>query len=137
GLVDRPTGATSATFPFIMTMQDPVFKHPTAYDWSFSLQRELPWSIAADVSYVGRMGLHLPRERNINQLPLGTTWANPGVAPDALRPYLGFGAIRLSENSGRSIYHGLQINLERRFHNGLGLGVAYTLSTLRDNASGS
>ena len=92
--------------------------------------------MVADVSYVGRMGLHLPRERNINQLPLGTTFANRGVAPDALRPYLGFGAIRLSENAGRSIYHGLQINLERRFRSGLGFGVAYTLSKLRDNASG-
>jgi hypothetical protein len=136
GVVDQPTGATNATFPFIMTMQDPVFKHPTAYDWSLSLQRELPWSIAADVSYVGRMGVHLPRERNINQLQPGTTFANPGVAPDALRPYLGFGAIRLSENSGRSLYNGLQINLERRFRSGLGFGVAYTLSKLRDNASG-
>jgi hypothetical protein len=136
GVVDQPTGATAATFPFIMTMQDPVFKHPTAYDWSVSFQRELPLQMVADVTYVGRMGLHLPRERNINQLPLGTTFANQGVAADALRPYLGFGAIRLSENAGRSIYHGLQINLERRFRSGLGFGVAYTLSKVRDNASG-
>ncbi|PYQ45819.1 MAG: TonB-dependent receptor, partial [Acidobacteria bacterium] len=133
GVVDQPTGATNATFPFIMTMQDPVFKHPTAYDWSASFQRELPLQMVADVSYVGRMGLHLPRERNINQLQPGTTFANPGVAPDSLRPFLGFGAIRLSENSGRSIYHGLQVNLERRFSHGLGFGVAYTLSTYDDS----
>jgi hypothetical protein len=136
GVVDQPTGATNATFPFIMTMQDPVFKHPTAYDWSASFQRELPLQMVADVSYVGRMGTHLPRERNINQLQPGTTFANPGVAPDSLRPFLGFGAIRLSENSGRSLYNGLQVNLERRFTHGLGFGVAYTLSKLRDNASG-
>jgi hypothetical protein len=136
GVVDQPQGATSQTFPFIMTMQDKEFKHPTAYDWSLGLQRELPWSIVADVSYVGRMGLHLQRERNLNQLQPGTTFANPGVNVNALRPFLGFGAIRLSENSGRSIYHGLQLNLERRFRNGLGFGVAYTLSKLRDNASG-
>ena len=47
---------------------------------------------------------------------------------NALRPYLGFATIRLSENAGRSIYNGLQVNLERRFRNGLGFGVAYTLS---------
>ena len=83
--------------------------------------------MVADVTYVGRMGLHLQRERNINQLQPGTVQANPGVNVNALRPYLGFATIRLSENAGRSIYHGLQLNLERRFRNGLGFGVAYTL----------
>jgi hypothetical protein len=118
-----------------MTMQDPEFKHPTAYSWSGSFQRELPWNVVADVTYVGRMGLHLQRERNINQVAPGTVQANPGVNINALRPYKGFGTIRLSENAGRSIYHGLQLNLERRFRNGLGFGVAYTLSKVRDNAS--
>jgi hypothetical protein len=81
------------------------------------------------------MGLHLQRERNLNQLQPGTIQANPGVNVAALRPYLGFSTIRLSENSGRSIYHGLQLNLERRFRGGLGFGVAYTVSQLRDNAA--
>jgi hypothetical protein len=134
GLVDQPTGATRRDFPLVMTMQDPIFKHPTAYSWSASFQRELPLDMALDLTYVGRMGTHLQRERNINQLQPGTRQANPGVNPDALRPYLGFGSIRLSENTGRSIYHGLQVGLERRFRGGLGFGVAYTLSRLRDNA---
>jgi hypothetical protein len=135
GNVDQPAGATRAEFPLVMTVQDPVFKHPTAYNWSVSLQRELPLDIVADFTYVGRMGLHLQRERNINQLRPGTLQANPGVNPNALRPYLGYATIRLSENAGRSIYNGLQVNLERRFRNGLGFGMAYTLSRLRDNAS--
>jgi hypothetical protein len=135
GLVDRPTGTQQANFPFVLTMQDLEFKHPTAYDWSASFQRELPFDTAIDVSYVGRMGLHLQRERNVNQMPPGTLQANPGVNVNALRPYKGFGVIRLSENAGRSIYHGLQVGLERRFHGSLGFGVAYTYSKLRDNAS--
>jgi hypothetical protein len=135
GLADQPGGTQRATFPFVMTMQDLQFKHPTAYDWSASFQRELPFDVAVDVSYVGRMGIHLQRERNINQLLPGTLQANPGVNVNALRPYEGFGVIRLSENAGRSIYHGLQVGLERRFRNGLGFGVAYTYSRLRDNAS--
>ncbi|HEY8148829.1 MAG TPA: carboxypeptidase regulatory-like domain-containing protein [Vicinamibacteria bacterium] len=135
GNVDQPAGASRANFPLVMTEQDPVFNHPTAYNWSLSLQRELPFDVVADLTYVGRMGLHLQRERNINQLQPGTTFANPGVNVNALRPYLGFATIRLSENSGRSIYHGMQVNLERRFRNGLGFGAAYTLSELRDNGS--
>ena len=135
GLVDQPTGTTAQNFPLVMTGQDIEFKHPTAYNWSGSLQRQLPWDMAIDVSYVGRMGLHLQRERLINQLLPGTVQANPGVNTAALRPYKGFNAIRLSENAGRSIYHGLQLNLERRFRKGLGFGLAYTLSKVRDNAS--
>jgi hypothetical protein len=133
GLVDQPTGASRADFPLVMTEQDPVFKHPTAYNWSLSFQRELPLDMVIDTTYVGRVGTHLQRERNINQLQPGTIQANPGVNPNALRPYLGFATIRLSENAGRSTYHGLQVNLERRFRNGLGFGAAYTLSRLKDN----
>ena len=46
GLADEPTGATRRDFPLVMTMQDPVFKHPTAYNWSVSFQRQFPstWS---------------------------------------------------------------------------------------------
>jgi hypothetical protein len=117
-----------------MTMQDPEFDHPTAYNWSLSFQRELPLDMALDVTYVGRMGTHLQRERNINQLAPGTIQANRNINPNALRPYKGFGVIRLSENTGRSLYNGLQLNLERRFRHGIGFGVAYTLSRLRDNA---
>ena len=135
GVADQPTGASRADFPLVMTAQDPEFDHPTAYNWSLSVQRELPWQVVADVTYVGRMGLHLQRERNINQLQPGTVQANPGVNVNALRPYPGFATIRLSENTGRSIYHGLQMNLERRFRSGLGFGVAYTYSKLRDNGS--
>jgi hypothetical protein len=135
GSVDQPGGTTAQNFPLVMTAQDVEFKHPTAYSWNVSLQRQLPWSIIADVSYVGRSGQHLQRERNLNQLQPGAIQANPGVNVAALRPYLGFGAIRLSENAGRSLYNGLQLNLERRFRGGLGFGVAYTYSKLSDNGA--
>ena len=52
------------------------------------------------VTYVGRWGRNLQRERNINQLLPGTLQANPGVNIAALRPYLGYGAIRPFEASG-------------------------------------
>jgi len=136
GVVDQPAGATRQTFPYVMTAQDPLFEHPTAYNWSLSVQRLLPGSVAVDVTYVGRVGTHLQRERNINQLAPGTVQANPGVNVNALRPYKGFGVIRLSENSGRSEYHGLQLSIERRFRSGLGFGLAYTFSRGADNGDG-
>ena len=129
GVVDNPAGAggTASDLPFGINAQDPVFKHPTAYMWSGGVQREVPFGFVVDVSYVGRRGLYLQRERNINQLPAGTLQANPGVNIAALRPYKGYGAIRLSENAGKSIYHSLQVSADRRYSNGLKVGVAYTL----------
>jgi len=135
GLADAPTGTQARSFPLVMTMQDPRFDHPMAYDFSAGVQRELPYSTVVDVTYVNRLGRNLQRERNLNQLQPGTVQANPGINPQALRPYLGFGAIRLSENAGKSNYNGLQVSLDRRYRNGLKIGVAYTLSRLKDDAS--
>ena len=72
--------------------------------WSAGVQREVPCGFTVDMTYVGRKGLYLQRERNINQLQPGTIQANPGVNIAALRPYTGYGAIRLSENAGESRY---------------------------------
>ncbi len=137
GSVDNPGGgATGGTnLPFGMQAQDVEFKHPTSYMWSAGVQREVPFNIIVDVTYVGRRGLYLQRERNINQLPAGTLQRNPGINIAALRPYKGYGAIRLSENAGRSVYHSLQIGADRRYSNGLKIGAAYTLSKSEDNAS--
>jgi hypothetical protein len=137
GSVDAPGGTTvgGANLPFAMTGQDPVFKHPTAYTWAAGVQRELPFGFMVDVTYVGRRGLYLQRERNLNQLRPGTLQANSGVNIAALRPYRGYGAIRLSENAGSSRYHSLQLSADRRYTKGLKVGAAYTLSKSEDNGS--
>ncbi|WP_239492812.1 carboxypeptidase regulatory-like domain-containing protein [Luteitalea sp. TBR-22] len=137
GIADNPggVGVSASNLPIGATAQDLVFKHPTSYIWSAGVQREIPFGFILDVTYVGRRGLYLQRERNINQLPLGTLYQNPGVNIAALRPYKGYGVIRLSENAGRSIYNSLQISADRRYTNGLKVGFAYTLSKSEDNGS--
>ncbi|MPY88462.1 MAG: TonB-dependent receptor [Luteitalea sp.] len=137
GSADSPGGAEGGgtDLPFGMQAQDVAFKHPTAYTWATGVQREIPFGFVVDVSYIGRRGQYLQRERNINQLQPGTLQANPGINTAALRPYTGYGAIRLSENAGRSIYHSLQISADRRYSNGLKVGAAYTLGKSEDNGS--
>jgi hypothetical protein len=138
GSVDNPGGAGGASdLPFGIQGQDVVFKHPTSYMWSAGIQREVPLGFVVDVTYVGRRGLYLQRVRNINQLPEGTTLlpANKDVNIAALRPYKGYGAIRISENAGYSKYNSLQISADRRYTNGLKVGAAYTLGHSEDNAS--
>src|SRR5262249_26408676 len=135
GIADNPDANNASNLPFSMTAQDVAFDLPTAYTWAADLQREMPFGLMVDVTYVGRLRRHLQREHNINQLPTSTLQANPGVNIAALRPYLGYGAIRQTENTGRSRYNALQISADRRYLNGLKLGFAYTLGKSEDNAS--
>ena len=103
--------------------------------WSAGVQREIPLNFILDVTYVGRRGLYLQREREINQALAGTIQANPGVKAEALRPYKGYSQIRLSENAGYSKYKSLQISAERRYKNGFKFSAAYTYGHSEDNAS--
>jgi hypothetical protein len=137
GSVDNPGGGSSggADLPLGVQAQDVEFKHPTSYMWSTGVQREVPFGFIVDVTYVGRRGLYLPRERNINQLLPGTIAANPGVNVAALRPYKGYGLLRLSENAARSMYNSMQVSVDRRYSNGLKVGLAYTLGKSTDNGS--
>jgi len=137
GDVDSPAGTSGLGFPLFATTQDRTFQNPLAYTWSGTVQRELSSNTSIEVGYVGRRGLRLQRELNINQLPEGTLFQpqNIGLNPNQLRPYAGYGPIRETENTGRSIYNSLQIQVNRRFANGLGFGGAYTLSKSMDNGS--
>ena len=137
GRADDPgAGGGAGSLPFGMTAIDREFKHPTAYMWSAGVQRQIPLNFIIDVTYVGRRGLYNQRERDINQLLPGTVQANPGVNVAALRPYKGYGVIRLAENAGSSRYNSLQISAERRYLNGFKVGAAYTFGHSKDDASG-
>src|SRR5262249_24693392 len=135
GVADAPGGAVKRDFPFVISMQDLELKIPTAWNWNVTVERELAWATKVEIGYVGRLGLHNQRKRNLNQLEPGTIQANPGANVNFLRPFVGMGIIGLSENSGSSRYHGLQIGLERHSAKGLQFGVAYTLSKTTDNGS--
>lgn len=134
GLADSPGGGAKNNYPLLVSMIDPVFKHPTAWNWNFTVQREIPWFTTVELAYVGRVGYYLPRNRNFNSLLPGTLQANPGVNADALRPFKGYAQIVFNENASQSNYHGLQLQVDRRFHSGLGFGVAYTFSKMISNA---
>jgi len=135
GLVDAPGGATQRAFPYTQTIQDPIFKIPTAWEWNTTFQREIGAGTTIQVGYVGRRALHNQRKRNINQLLPGSVQANPTTNANAMRPYLGMGVVDISENSGSSRYDGLQVSLERRFSHGLQFGLAYTYSRAMDDGS--
>jgi hypothetical protein len=136
GVVDNPSGSTGGgiNFPAIVTSQDPIFKNPESWQWNATVQRETPLGVL-EVAYVGRRALHQQRERNINALQPGTVQANPGINPDSLRPFAGYGTIRVTNNEGNALFNSLQIGLNKRFTKGFSYGLAYTLSKSKDDGS--
>jgi Carboxypeptidase regulatory-like domain len=135
GIVDNPGGVGSNAFPLAITTQDRIFKNPESWAWSATVQREVAFNTTIEIGYVGRRGLHGQRERNLNQLDPGTIQDNPGINANYLRPYKGLGIIRVTNNDANSSYHGFQVGVDRRFSQGLGFGVAYTLSKVMDDGS--
>ena len=135
GNVDAPAGAQRRTFPLVMAMFSPDYANARSWAWNVTFDRQLPWQNSMQVSYVGRSATNLERARNINQLQPGTVQANPGVNPNALRPYLGFATITLYETTGRSRYDAMQLAVQRRSARGVGYSVAYTYSRTLDDGS--
>ena len=111
-----------------MTTQPYNFPNPNAWSWNAAVEQDIPRFATLTLAYVGRRGLHLQQMEQLNQLQPGTVQAHPGVNTDALRPYRGFSSILQIDNAGRSIYHSMQVNLNRRLSHGLLFGVAYTWS---------
>jgi hypothetical protein len=136
GSADNPGGNSGNSLPLTVTTQSRDFKNPEAWNWNFTVERELPFKSTISVGYVGRRGLHLQRESNINQPTLAAVAAAPaGTNLDDLRPYKGYNSIRETDNVASSLYHGLQISWNRRFSSGLHMGLAYTYSKVSDNGS--
>jgi hypothetical protein len=152
GLVDNPgAGGQSVNFPLIVTSQDPIFKNPESYQWNATVQHEFMYGMTVEAAYVGRRALHQQRERNINALPLGLV--APGLAPlvssvdptnpngsrtinpDYLRPFKGYGTIRVTNNDANAMYNALQLNVTKRYAKGVSFGVAYTYSKSTDDGS--
>jgi hypothetical protein len=138
GIADNPGGAVRTNFPqFFMTI-DPVYRIPRGYNWNATYQRNIGFETTVEVAYIGSAGNYLARERDLNQLPVGTTFRpeNAGANVNFLRPFRGFSFIPMLEHSGRSEYHSFQLEVNRRFAKGLSYGFAYTLSKAMDHASG-
>lgn len=135
--VDNPGAAlTSGTAaPLTMTTLNPNLKPPEAWNYNFTVQRQLPLKTVLTVAYVGHHGDHAWQVYDINQPTVGALVANPGVNTNALRPYKGFASIQEEESVVNSQYNGLQVQWERRFTKGSSFGFSYTFSKSMDNGS--
>jgi outer membrane receptor protein involved in Fe transport len=115
----------------IFALADP-YKSPMTYQYNLGVQYQVGANTAFDVSYVGNHGVHLGRNRNINQLSdadraalIDGTLTN---TPDAYRPFLGYNVINYNERTGVSRYNALQVAVEHRVSHGFQISASYTHS---------
>jgi hypothetical protein len=135
------TGDPKPTLGLTPTVYD--FKPPKVYSWNVGIQRKLWRAITFDLAYVGSSSKDLLRQANINAVPYGATFlpknqdptrapsATPGATAlpnDLLRPYPGYGSIRMWDYSGYGNYHSLQAGINRRFDNGFMFSAFYVWS---------
>ena len=136
GNVDNPGGSgTHLLYPAPALSVNKQYPMPETYNWNVTFSTRLPFKTILELSYVGSRSLHNIGYRNINQLPVGTTYKNPGINPDYLRPYGGYTQILSEEPSGSSKVNSFQLSYNRRASHGLTYGVAYTRMSAHDDGS--
>ncbi|MGH9944671.1 MAG: hypothetical protein ACRD9R_20175, partial [Pyrinomonadaceae bacterium] len=130
-----PTTAAALSPLSQQQLIDPNLVNPYYQRWSVGMQRELPFNLIVDVSYVGSKGTKL----YINED------ANPQVRPEQRITPAGYtgptsgrldnlqGARTIRTNGGSSIYHAGQVEVRRRFADNFSLTGAYTFSKLLSN----
>jgi outer membrane receptor protein involved in Fe transport len=113
---------------------DPDFRDAYIQHWNAGYQRQLPFNMVFEVTYVGNKGTKLVKTVDINQAFPVPGLTQPAVQPR--RPFPAFGAIPLLQSSGNSIYHALLGRLERRFSGGLSFLASYTFGHAIDDSTG-
>jgi len=134
-----------------------VSNNPYAYaqQWNLNIQHELPDGTLVDVAYAGSKGVHLPVHlQNLNQLPdqalsLGASLQDQVPNPffglitsgslaertvargQLLRPFPQYTGVTINDNTNRnSIYHSMQLKVEKRFRAGGTVLASYTVAKL-------
>jgi hypothetical protein len=124
---------------------------PRVANFSLTVEKRLPGSNVLSVAYVGTQGRHLPQQRSINIIPLGTLTkgilaagsANPAdlsiplvrasVAQDtailkSFRPFQAYNTVGVYQFTGTSTYHSLQATLSHQSGKNLQYFATYTFS---------
>ena len=104
---------------------DPHYRTPYAGSWNVSIQRELGSGFFADLTYLGTKGTRLDVKLIPNQAPPGSKSALTQTS--SLYTY--------DESNGDSIFHALQLRLNRRFNRGLSFQAMYQFAKSIDDSS--
>ena len=154
--LDNPLAGTTSVNLSVQDVGgiDQNFKTPYVQSWSLDIQHQLAPRTLVTVGYFGSRGVHLSGLVDENLLPPGfaltktcrtnnTTPAtfgpcqSPGqvftsstqeLILNQIRPFRGYGAVRILETRFNSNYHSLQATAQQRLSQNSQINVAYTWS---------
>ncbi len=124
-----PTSLTNANVLSLDNFQ------PYVAQWSFDIQRRLPWEATLSVGYIGSKTTHLDNTIELNNPdPFIPTGASSTPFRAAVRSRSSsttespgpFRAFVILDSGGNSWYDGLQVSFEKRYSHGLVFTLAYT-----------
>lgn len=97
--------------------------------WNLYIDRSITNSMVLKIGYVGNHALGLRKQISPYNSP------PPGPNPDfqAARPFPDISSISYRTPVGQSTYHGLELQLEKRYAGGLSFVTAYTFSKVLDD----
>jgi len=123
--------ADLSTFTGSLVLTDRDFEQGFIQQWNFNIQHELPGDMLATIAYSGTRATKLQSKgRNLNA-------GLPGFSVDVnTRPFPTLGSFNAIEGRGELTYHGLQVNVEKRFSHGLFFLMNYTWSKALSNGPG-
>ncbi len=152
------TGLLRRISPQNFGARDPSGQLPTLYDYSMSVQRQLPGNMVIDIAYIGNLQRHQNVQFNINNVIPGTVYnpkfidprlaganfsgpvspSNPNPLPGTqlvdsalLRPFSGLGNLNMTANVANAVYNSLQTQVSKRFSRGFSFQTVYTYGYLR------
>src|SRR6476659_9508757 len=122
------------------------------YQYTFSVQRELPGNMSATAAYVGSQGRNLFLRSVANNIVQVLTNPNPASAALVVREFSipvrdasgnitgvqnPYAEVDYKTSGGQDNYNALQVSLNKRASNGLATNVQYTFGRSRGNTAGS
>jgi outer membrane receptor protein involved in Fe transport len=115
-------------------------KAPKMYQWNLTVERQLPGTIALQISYVGSRGIHLLQATDGNPVQFTIQngqpfWPAAASAQRITNPT--FGGFSVLDGRGDSYYNALEVSVTKRVSHGLQFQSEYTYSKLIDDSDGS
>jgi hypothetical protein len=111
------------------------FRAPSYDQFSFEVQRELSRDIVLRVGYVGTKGTGLFQTVDGNPRTPTNVIADTKTPVFAPRVDPTRGIFRLRANAASSIYHSMQVSMDKRLSRGFSAGMHYTWSSAIDTTS--
>ena len=124
GFSTEPTpGARTSLFQL-----SPDLVNPYSHQYSFGIERSLPWSATLRVAYIGMRTFHLLTQQIFNRARPSTDPVIPNTTAtvNQRRPDPRYFDINMVESNANAYYDAVQLSLNQRFTHGLTFRASYT-----------